>query len=160
LRLSSLVSFISETILLGFKAGAAVTIAMTQLPKLFGVPGGGSHFLERVWVLGGQLGDTRPLVLAVGVAAIVLLLVGDKLVPGRPVALAVVVASIIALTFPPLSQHGFQTVGVLPAGLPHLELPALRLRDVDGVIPLAFACFLLAYIEGVSAARTLAEKNG
>src|SRR5262249_46014123 len=37
LRLSGLVSFISETILLGFKAGAALTIAMTQLPKLFGV---------------------------------------------------------------------------------------------------------------------------
>ena len=34
------------------------------------------------------------------------------------------------------------------------------MRDVDGVIPLAFACFLLAYIEGVSAARSLAQKNG
>jgi MFS superfamily sulfate permease-like transporter len=33
-------------------------------------------------------------------------------------------------------------------------------RDVDGVIPLAFACLLLAYVEGVSAARTLAQKNG
>jgi MFS superfamily sulfate permease-like transporter len=33
LRLSSLVNFISETILLGFKAGAALTIAMTQLPS-------------------------------------------------------------------------------------------------------------------------------
>src|SRR6478672_2070306 len=41
MRLSGLVSFISETILIGFKAGAALTIAMTQLPKLFGVPGGG-----------------------------------------------------------------------------------------------------------------------
>ena len=41
LRLSGLVSFISETILVGFKAGAALTIALTQLPKLFGVPGGG-----------------------------------------------------------------------------------------------------------------------
>ena len=46
LRLSSLVNFISETILLGFKAGAALTIAMTQLPKLFGVKGGGEVFLR------------------------------------------------------------------------------------------------------------------
>jgi anti-anti-sigma factor len=36
----------------------------------------------------------------------------------------------------------------------------LRLRDVDGVLPLAFACFLLAYIEGVSAARSLAQRHG
>ena len=46
LRLSSLVNFISETILLGFKAGAALTIAMTQLPKLFGVKGGGERLLR------------------------------------------------------------------------------------------------------------------
>src|SRR3954454_10672387 len=69
-RLSSLVNFISETILLGFKAGAALTIAMTQLPKLFGVPGGGDNFFERVWSLGGQIPDTQPIVLAFGVAAI------------------------------------------------------------------------------------------
>ena len=55
LRLSSLVSFISETILLGFKAGAALTIAMTQLPKLFGVKGGGESFFERIAVLWAQL---------------------------------------------------------------------------------------------------------
>ena len=36
----------------------------------------------------------------------------------------------------------------------------MRPRDVDGIFPLAAACFLLAYVEGVSAARTLAEKNG
>lgn len=160
LRLSSLVSFISETILLGFKAGAALTIAMTQLPKLFGVPGGGDYFFERVWVLGGQLPDTKPVILAFGVTAIALLVLGDKLLPARPVALGVVIASIIALSVTPLSQFGFKTVGVLPAGLPGLALPGLRVRDVDGVIPLAFACFLLAYIEGVSAARALAQKHG
>jgi SulP family sulfate permease len=160
LRLSSLVSFISETILLGFKAGAALTIAMTQLPKLFGVPGGGDHFFERVWVLGGQLPDTKPAILAFGVTAIALLVVGDKLFPARPVALGVVIASIIALSVTPLAQLGFKTVGVLPAGLPDLALPGLRVRDVDGVIPLAFACLLLAYIEGVSAARALAQKHG
>src|SRR5687767_12469302 len=86
-RLSRLVSFISETILLGFKAGAALTIAMTQLPKLFGVPGGGDHFLERIKVLVGQLGETNFTVLAIGIAALLLLLSGDRLLPGRPVAL-------------------------------------------------------------------------
>jgi MFS superfamily sulfate permease-like transporter len=59
LRLSSLVNFISETILLGFKAGAALTIALTQLPKLFNVPGGGEQFFERIAVLTGQLPETN-----------------------------------------------------------------------------------------------------
>ncbi|CAG0976601.1 partial putative sulfate transporter, partial [Gammaproteobacteria bacterium] len=158
LKLSSLVNFISETVLLGFKAGAAFTIAMTQLPKLFGVKGGGEHFFERVGVLAGQLPDTNPVVLGFGLVAIALLVAGEKLIPSRPVALLVVIASILALTFTPLSQYAFKTVGLLPVGLPEIALPSLRARDVDGVIPLALACFLLAYIEGVSAARALAQK--
>ena len=160
LRLSSLVNFISETILLGFKAGAALTIGLTQLPKLFGVPGGGESFFERLWILATQLGETNAAVLAFGVAAIALLLAGEKLLPGRPVALVVVAASIVALSVTPLATMGFKLVGVLPSGLPQLTLPSLRLRDVDGIVPLALACFLLAYIEGVSAARALAQRHG
>ena len=90
LRLSALVSFISETVLVGFKAGAALTIAMTQLPKLFGVKGGGDHFFERAWTLAGQLGETNLIVLAIGLAALTLLALGDKFLPGRPMALFVV----------------------------------------------------------------------
>ena len=157
LRLSSLVNFISETILLGFKAGAALTIALTQLPKLFGVKGGGEHFFERIVVLGGQLPDTNLTVLAFGLAALAVLLLGEKLLPGRPVALFVVMASIAILSLTPIGDLGFQVVGALPQGLPDFHLPGLRVRDVDGVIPLAFACLLLAYVESVSAARALAQ---
>jgi SulP family sulfate permease len=159
-RLSSLVNFISETILLGFKAGAALTIAMTQLPKLFGVQGGGHGFFESVVVLAGQLPDTNPVVLAFGLTALAVLLLGEKFLPGRPVALLVVVVSILALSLTPLADLGFKVVGALPQGLPELRLPDLRLRDVDGVIPLAFACLLLAYVESVSAARALAQAHG
>jgi MFS superfamily sulfate permease-like transporter len=44
--------------------------------------------------------------------------------------------------------------------LPSLAGPALRLRDVEGIVPLAAGCLLLAYVEGVSAARTFAAKHG
>src|SRR5438477_4417971 len=94
-RLSSLVNFISETILLGFKAGAALTIAMTQLPKLFGVPGGGDHFFQRAYVLIGQLSQTNIAVLAIGLVALVLLLLGEKFLPDRPISLIVVVLAIV-----------------------------------------------------------------
>jgi MFS superfamily sulfate permease-like transporter len=160
LRLSSLVNFVSETILLGFKAGAALTIAMTQLPKLFGIKGGGEGFFERASILVSQLPGTNTTVLMFGLAAIALLVLGEKLLPGRPVALAVVIAAIVVLSVTPLAQAGFKVVGVLPSGLPDLARPSLRISDVDGIIGLALACFLLAYIEGVSAARTFAQKNG
>ncbi|MCI0640775.1 MAG: SulP family inorganic anion transporter [Gemmataceae bacterium] len=159
LRLSGLVSFISETILLGFKAGAALTIAMTQLPKLFGVSGGGDHFIERIWILAGQLGETNVAVFGMGLVALALLLLGEKFLPGRPIALLVVAVAIVVVSLTSLKEAGVATVGALPAGLPEFSPPAIRLRDVDGILPLSLACLLLAYIEGISAARTLAAKN-
>ena len=159
LRLSSIVNFISETILLGFKAGAALTIAMTQLPKLFGVKGGGEGFFERIGILWAQLPETNLAVLGFGLAALAVLLLGEKFLPGRPIALLVVAASIVVLSVTSLGDLGFKIVGALPQGLPGFHLPALRLRDVDGVIPLAFACMLLAYVESVSAARALAQAH-
>jgi MFS superfamily sulfate permease-like transporter len=64
------------------------------------------------------------------------------------------------LSVTPLANLGFKVVGALPTGLPDFHLPQLRVRDVDGVIPLAFACTLLAYVESVSAARALAQAHG
>jgi len=160
LRLSTLTSFISETILLGFKAGAGLTIASTQLAAFFGVPGGGDHFFVRLLTVGKQLVDLNPVTTAVGFAALALLVFGERLLPGRPVALMVVVLSILAVSLTPLGQAGLAVVGNVPSGLPTLGPPRLRPREVDGVIPLAFGCLLLAYIEGVSAARTFAVKHG
>jgi len=133
---------------------------MTQLPKLFGVKGGGEHFFERIVILGGQILDTNLAVFAFGLAALAVLLLGEKFLPGRPVALFVVVMSIVALSATSLGDLGCKVVGALPQGLPDFQAPGLRVRDVDGVIPLAFACLLLAYVESVSAARALAQANG
>jgi high affinity sulfate transporter 1 len=160
LRLSVLVKLISDSILVGFKAGAGLTIAMTQLPSLFGVKGGGHNFFERAFLLAGQLGQMQYLVLVVGVIAIGLIIIGERLLPGKPIALGVVVLAIIAATLLGLPARGVPITGDIPAGLPTLEGPALRLRDVEGIVPLAAGCLLLAYIEGVSAARTFAAKHG
>jgi high affinity sulfate transporter 1 len=160
LRLSALVKLISDSILVGFKAGAGLTIAMTQLPSLFGVPGGGHNFFERAVLLAGQLDQMRPLVLAVGAIAILLLILGARLLPAKPVALGVVALSIVAASALGLPALGVPTTGEIPAGLPTIAAPALRLRDIEGIVPLAAGCLLLAYIESVSAARTFAAKHG
>jgi high affinity sulfate transporter 1 len=160
LRLSTLVRLVSDSILVGFKAGAGLTIALTQLPSLFGVAGGGHNFIERLVVLAGQLGEIRYIVLAIGAVAIALLLLGERLRPGRPVALGVVILAIVAASVLGLPALGVATTGHIPSGLPSLEGPALRLRDVEGIFPLAAGCLLLAYVESVSAARSFASKHG
>jgi SulP family sulfate permease len=84
---------------------------------------------------------------------------GEKFLPSRPVALFVVIISVVFVSITNLATR-LTTVGVLPSGLPSFSLPLLHPSDVDGILPVAFAALLLAYIEGVSAARTLAAKHG
>ncbi|WP_028347552.1 SulP family inorganic anion transporter [Bradyrhizobium murdochi] len=159
-RLSMLVRLVSDSILVGFKAGAGLTIIMTQLPSLFGVAGGGRNFFDRAAKLVGQLGDVHLIVLAIGVAAIVLLLVGARLLPGRPVGLAVVILSILMATILGLPALGVAVTGEIPKGLPSLAMPTFGLLEPDELFPLAAGILLLAYVEGVSAARSFAAKHG
>ena len=132
---------------------------MTQLPALVGTAGGGHNFYERLVSFAGQLGQTHYLVLAVGLTAVVMLIFGELRLPGKPIALGVVALSIVAASLLGLPALGVPTTGRIPAGLPELGGPALRLGDVEGIFPLAAGCLLLAYIESVSAARAFAAKH-
>jgi sulfate permease, SulP family len=160
LRLSVLVKLISDSVLTGFKAGAGLTIALTQLPAMFGVAGGGHNVPDRLLALGGQLGGTNPATLALGLAALVILVCGEKWLPGKPIALGVVALSIAAVGLFHLTDLGISITGAIPPGLPMPALPTVRLPDEEGIVSLAIGCMLLAYIEGVAAARAFAEKHG
>lgn len=160
LRLNFIINFISDTVMLGFKAGAALAIATTQLPKLFGVTGGGESFFTRLIALIQQWPEYNYYVLSFGIIVLVLLFMGEKHFPGRPVAILLVVVSILAISFTPLGGIGFSTVGTIPAGLPQFRVPTLFRAEINEVFTLAFACFLLAYIESISSAKAMAQKHG
>ncbi|MBN8837834.1 MAG: SulP family inorganic anion transporter [Sphingobacteriia bacterium] len=159
-RLSSLVNFISDSILLGFKAGAALSIISTQLPKLFGIEGGGGDFFSRIWNMVQHLPQTNIYVLGFGLLSLFLLLLGDRLFPGKPISIIVVILSIIVLSVTGWSQLGIRITGAIPGGLPSVQLPSFNLQEINGVLELAFACCLMGYIESISAAKTFASKNG
>ena len=159
-RLSMLVRLISDSILVGFKAGAGLTIIMTQLPSLFGVAGGGRNFFDRAIKFVGQLGDMHVIVLAIGLAAIALLLLGARFSPGRPVGLVVVILSILITTVLGLPALGVAVTGEIPKGLPSVAVPTFGLLEFDELFPLAAGALLLAYVEGVSAARGFAAEHG
>lgn len=160
LRLSAFVNFISETVLIGFKAGAAISIASTQLPKLFGVAGGGEYFAQRMYILSSQLGGTKPVVFVLSTGAIVLLVLGEKLFRRRPVALVVVILSTAVVSLFGLTEQGVTVVGLIPTGLPAFRVPVMGMQQVESVLELAFACFLLSYVESIAAARIFAERHG
>ncbi|HNY14279.1 MAG TPA: SulP family inorganic anion transporter, partial [Bacteroidales bacterium] len=95
-----------------------------------------------------------------GAIGFLLIFFGEKYFRGKPIAIYVVIISILLMSLTPLAGHGFKTVGLIPSELPKFHVPSLAWSDIMSVTILASACFLLAYIESVSAARTLAQKNG
>lgn len=159
LRLGFLVNFISESVLTGFSAGAAIYIATTQLGKLFGIEGASGEFIDRISYIVQHLGETNVWALGLGLAGIMILLVTEELAPRIPWALVVVAVSILLMSFTGLNAVGIRITGVIPAGLPPMRVPHFTLADVQALLPSAFAVFLLAYVEGMGVVRTFAAKH-
>jgi high affinity sulfate transporter 1 len=159
-RAGVVVNFVSETVLLGFKCGIAFVLASTQLPKLFGFAGGEGGFWERMAHIAAHIGGAHPASLALGVTALAILLAGRTWLPGRPVALVVVTLGIIASVALGLPSRGVRVLGNVPQGLPPFGLPALTLADVNVLVPIAMACFLLGAVESSAIGRMFALKHG
>jgi len=158
-KLGFLVNFISEPVLLGFSSGAALYIASTQLGKLFGIHGCHGEFFERISCVITNLDETHMPSLILGVTGIVVLLVGERLLPKLPWPLIVVLVSILLISFTGLGEQNIAVAGYIEQGLPSIEVPSLGLVQIRQLLPTALAVFLLAYVEGMSMARTLATKH-
>ena len=159
-RAGTLVNFFSETVLVGFKCGVALFLASTQLPKLFGFSGSHGDFWERMGHFLRGLGGTNPASLAIGVAALVLLLLGKGVLKNRPVALFVVLGGIVGARMFHLDQRGVALLGEVPRGLPMPALPHVSRADINALLPLAMACFVLAAVETTAIGRMFAAKYG
>ena len=159
-RAGTLVSFVSETVMVGFKSGVALFIASTQLPKLFGVKGGHGSFWERMGTFFSHLGGWNGTALALGLGALTLLVLGKKYLPNRPVALLVVLAGIVTAAVFDAEGRGVKLLGPVPQGLPDLGLPAVSWNELNELLPLALACFMLGAVETVAIGRMFARKHG
>jgi len=159
-RAGTAISFFSETVLVGFKAGLALYLASTQLPKLFGFKGTHGDFWERSAYFIGHLGDTHRVSLIVGGVALMALIAGKLWMKHRPIAFLVVAAGILAARFFDLQAQGVNVLGEVPQGLPSLGLPDVGRRDLNALLPMALAAFVLGAVETSAIGRMFGQKHG
>jgi SulP family sulfate permease len=159
-RSGSIVNFISESVMVGFKCGVALFLASTQLPKLFGVHGAHGSFWLNAQHFAGNMHDFNAASIAVGGGALVVLVLGKVFFKHKPVALLVVIAGIVASELFHLEEHGVKLLGAVPHGLPAPALPALRLEDLNQLLPLSIACFMLGAVETAAIGRMFAARHG
>jgi SulP family sulfate permease len=159
LRLGFVASFISEPVLKGFIVGLALTIIVGQVPKLFGVPKGSGDFFSQLWHLVTHLGQTQWLAVAVGLGSLAIVLILRRAAPVVPAPLAAVVAGIVAVNAFGLQNHGLDIVGPITGGLPSFGLPNVDTQDYLDLAGPAVGIMLIAFAEGLAAAKTYATRN-
>jgi len=155
-----MVHFISESVMTGFKSGVALFLASTQLPKLFGFHGAHGSFWENTGFFLKHLNETNSMSILVGGIALALLVLGKIFFNHKPVALFVVIGGIAAASMLSLETRGVNLIGSVPQGIPPLRIPAVQWHDLNQVLPLAFACFLLGAVETAAIGRMFAAKYG
>lgn len=159
-RAGALVNFVSETVLIGFKAGVALTLASTQIPKLLGIPAGHGGFWASLKHVYEHAGEANVASCATGLAALAVLVLGKVFLKNRPVALLVVIAGVVATGVLGLEAMGVKLLGRVPSGLPVPGMPAVRASDLNELLPLAMACFLLGAVETAAIGRMFASAHG
>lgn len=161
-RAGVIVNFVSETVMVGFKTGVACVLTATQLPKLFGFHGLHGDFWERIGHFFKHIHETNAASLIVGLAALAALVLGKVLLKNKPVALFVVIGGIVIASLANLEARGVKLLGEVPQGLPlpGLPEPGVHWADVNALLPLALACFLLGAVETAAVGRTFAAKHG
>lgn len=160
IRAGAIVNFVSETVLDGWKSGVALFLASTQLPKLFGFKGSHGDFWERSGHFLSHLGETDAAALGIGLAALTLLVLGKILWKNRPIALFVVIGGIAAAPLFDLAARGVSLLGEVPRGLPAPGLPGALWSDINELLPLAMACFIIGAVETAAIGRMFAAKHG
>jgi SulP family sulfate permease len=159
-KAGSVVNFISESVMTGFKSGVGLFLASTQLPKLFGVHGAHGSFWENSGFFLKHVNETHPAALLTGGIALATLVLGKIFLKNKPVALFVVIGGIIAASVFSLEARGVKLLGNVPQGLPAIGFPAVYWHDLNELLPLAIACFLLGVVETAAIGRMFTAKHG
>jgi high affinity sulfate transporter 1 len=157
LRLGFVANFISEPVLIGFKAGIGLVIVLDQVPKLLGIHFHKGPFFHNVLSIAQGIPHASMATLAVGVVMVGILESVERFVPRAPAPLIAVASGIAAMSLFGLEAYGVGTVGHVPTGLPSLTLPGLAL--IEQLWPAALGIALMSFTETIAAGRAFAESG-
>ena len=155
LRLGFVANFISEPVLVGFKAGIGLVIVLDQLPKILGVHLARGTFLHNLLATVQAVPHASLPTVAVGIVMIALLVGMERFVPRAPAPLVAVAAGIAGAALLGLRTHGVELVGRIPQGLPPFTMPDFSLAE--RLWPGALGIALMSFTETIAAGRAFAR---
>ena len=160
-RLGFLTDLLSRPVRIGYMNGIALTVIVSQLPKLLGFSVSGSDFVgELIGIVRGVVdGRVVPVALLIGGGALVVTLVLRRVSRGLPGILIAVILATLVVTFLGLGNQ-LAVVGVVPRGFAATGVPAVSLADVLALVPGALGIALIAFTDTSVISRTFAARRG
>jgi high affinity sulfate transporter 1 len=160
-RLGFITELLSKPIRYGYMNGIALTVLISQLPKLFGFSIETDGPLKNIWASASAVLDGKTnwaaFLVGAGTLALILLLKGSQRVPG--ILIAVVGATIIVGTLDLAVRTDVSVLGSLPQGLPAFAIPWITYRDIVPVLIGGCAVALVSFADTSVLSRVYAART-
>lgn len=161
-HLGFVTELLSKPIRYGYMNGIALTVLISQLPKLFGFSIEGEGPLRNLWAIGGAIleGKTNWVAFGIGLGtlAAILLLERNKRLPG--ILIAVVGATAVVGALDLGARYGVKVLGPLPQGLPGFAVPLIGYADLVPVLVGGCAIALVSFADTSVLSRAYAARLG
>jgi high affinity sulfate transporter 1 len=157
LRLGFFATFISEPVLVGFKAGIGLVIVIDQLPKLIGVHIAKGSLLHNIHAIVVALPQLSPPTLALAALTLFGLIGLQRFRPQLPAALLLIAVAVAAVAWLGIERYGIALVGHIPRGLPALSVPPLALAE--RLWPAAVPIAIMSFMESAAVGRAYARPD-
>lgn len=159
LRVGFIADLLSWPVLIGYMAGVAVIMIISQLEKLTGVPVDGDTLIAEVRSFLTHLSGVHWPTLAVGLGVLAFLLLVQHYWPRAPGPLLAVLLATALVSVLDLTADGVGVVGTIPGGLPHPALPDVGWADLQALFLPALGVMIVGYTDNVLTGRAFAAKG-
>ena len=159
-RLGFLADLLSRPVLVGYMAGVAVLMAVSQLGKLTGLAVPGDTPLEEVGFVLRHVGDVHVPTASLAAAILAFMLLASRALPTAPVPLVGMLLATGVVAFFDLASRGVAVVGPVPRGLPPLALPHIGAEDLRTLLPAAIGVAIVGFSDNALTARAFASRQG
>jgi high affinity sulfate transporter 1 len=159
-RLGFVTELLSKPIRYGYMNGIALTVILSQLPKLLGFSVDAQGPLNQIVSIVKQVlaGRTNSVVFAVGAGTLVLILMLKRFLRVPGILIAVVAATVVVAVFHLDTLAGVRVLGSLPQGLPKPALPLIPIDDLLPVLTGALAVAVVSFADTSVLSRTYAAR--
>ncbi len=157
LKLGFVADLLSKEVQVGYMNGLAITIIVSQLPKLCGFSTDADSFIDEVRAFADGFDERNATAIAIGLATLVILLVLPRVMRTLPAVLVAVVAATVVTA---LFDLDVSTVGALPEGLPRPSMPWTELGDVGPLLIAAAGITLVSLTDTIATSSSFAARRG